>query len=62
MDTDTAVVELYGLPPEEFVGARNQLPKAIRDGGDEPTAAAIVALRKPTISASLASYSTPPTP
>jgi hypothetical protein len=47
-------VELYGLPPEQFVAARNQLAKTVRDGGDEPAAAAIVALRKPTVAAWLA--------
>jgi hypothetical protein len=33
-----AVVELYGLPPERFVAARNQLAKAVRDRGDAPAA------------------------
>jgi len=54
VEIDAAVVELYGLPPEQFVAARNQLAKTARDGGDEPAAAAIVALRKPTIAAWLA--------
>jgi hypothetical protein len=54
VDRDAAVVELYGLPAGQFVAARNQLAKAVRDRGDEPTAAAIVALRKPTVAAWLA--------
>ncbi|MFG1820618.1 hypothetical protein ACGFIF_43145 [Kribbella sp. NPDC049174] len=54
MDTDAAVVELYGLAPEAFVGARNALAKAMRDCGDERAAAAVRALRKPTVSAWLA--------
>ena len=54
MEIDAAIVELYGLPPEQFVAARNQLAKAVRDHGDEPAAATIVALRKPTIAAWLA--------
>ncbi|MGY4772913.1 hypothetical protein ACXC9Q_38915 [Kribbella sp. CWNU-51] len=54
MEIDAAVVELYGLAPEQFVAARNQLAKAVRDRGDELAAAAIGALRKPTIAAWLA--------
>jgi hypothetical protein len=54
VEIDAAVVELYGLPPEQFVAARNQLAKTARDGGAEPAAAAIVALRKPTVAAWLA--------
>ncbi|MEV0287942.1 hypothetical protein AB0H36_27830 [Kribbella sp. NPDC050820] len=54
MDTDAAVVELYGLAPEQFIAARNGLAKAVRASGDEQTAAAIMALRKPTVSAWLA--------
>ncbi|TCC65690.1 hypothetical protein E0H73_01775 [Kribbella pittospori] len=54
MDTDGAIVELYGLAPEQFTGARNRLAKAVRDAGDEPAAAAIAALRRPTVSAWLA--------
>ncbi|TCN32134.1 hypothetical protein EV644_12744 [Kribbella orskensis] len=54
MEIDAAVVELYGLPPEQFVAARNRLAKEVRDRGDEPAAAAIVALRKPTVAAWLA--------
>jgi hypothetical protein len=47
VEIDAAVVELYGLPPEQFVAARNQLAKAVRDRGEEPAAAAIGALRSP---------------
>ena len=54
MEVDAAVVELYGLPPEQFVAARNRLAKAVRDRGDEAAAAAIGALRKPTVAAWLA--------
>ncbi|WP_328522801.1 hypothetical protein [Kribbella sp. NBC_00359] len=54
MEIDAAVVDLYGLAPEQFVAARNRLAKAVRDRGDEPAAAAIVALRKPTVAAWLA--------
>jgi hypothetical protein len=54
VEIDAALVELYGLPPERFVAASNELAKAVRDRGDEPAAAAIVALRKPTVAAWLA--------
>jgi hypothetical protein len=54
VEINAAVVELYGLPPEQFVAARNRRAKAVRDRGDEPAAAAIVALRKPTVAAWLA--------
>ena len=50
VDIDAVAVELYGLTPDEFTAARNQLAKTI--GG--PTAAAIKALRRPTLAAWLA--------
>jgi hypothetical protein len=50
VDFDAVAVELYGLAPDEFTAARNQLAKMV--GG--PTAAAIKALRKPTLAAWLA--------
>ncbi|WP_328321898.1 hypothetical protein OHA70_25620 [Kribbella sp. NBC_00382] len=50
MDLDTAAIELYGLTPNEFTAARNQLAK----NADGATAAAIRALRKPTLAAWLA--------
>jgi hypothetical protein len=54
VETDAAAVELYGLPPEQFVAVRNQLAKTAREGGDERAASAIAALRKPTVAAWLA--------
>jgi len=54
VDTDAAIVELFGLPPEQFIGARNQLARVVRDAGDVRAAAMIAALRKPTVSAWLA--------
>ncbi|MEV0802725.1 hypothetical protein AB0I34_33880 [Kribbella sp. NPDC050281] len=54
METDAAIVELYGLIPEQFIGARNQLAKAARDAGDQQTATAVAVLRKPTVSVWLA--------
>jgi hypothetical protein len=49
-----AVLELYGLPPEQFTAARNQLAKALKDAGDIAGSAEVKALRKPTIAAWLA--------
>jgi hypothetical protein len=34
VDIDRAVLELYGLAPEEFTAARNALVKAAKDAGD----------------------------
>jgi hypothetical protein len=50
VDLDAVAVELYGLTPDEFTAARNQLAKTV--GGQ--TGAAIKALRKPTLAAWLA--------
>ena len=50
----TAVLELYGLPPEQFTAGRNQLVKALKDAGDIAGSAEVKALRKPTIAAWLA--------
>jgi hypothetical protein len=41
--------QLYGLPLEEFVKARDEAARAARKAGDAKTAAAIAALRKPTV-------------
>ncbi|GAB2635242.1 hypothetical protein [Kribbella swartbergensis] len=49
-----AVLELYGLPPEQFTAARNQLATALKDAGDIAGSAEVRALRKPTIAAWLA--------
>lgn len=50
VDLDTVAVELYGLSPDEFTAARNQLARNV--GGT--TGATIRALRKPTLAAWLA--------
>jgi hypothetical protein len=54
MDLDAAVIELYGLAPEDFTAARNQLAKTARDAGDERASTTLKALRKPTLAAWLA--------
>ncbi|MFD7161176.1 hypothetical protein ACFV9C_41785 [Kribbella sp. NPDC059898] len=53
MDTDAALVELYGPQPEHFIAARDELAKAVGEG-DGHAAATIRMLRKTTIAAWLA--------
>jgi chromosome segregation ATPase len=50
-DFDDAIDQLYGLPPAQFVAAREDLVKAARSAGDRQLAAAIHALRRPTAGA-----------
>jgi hypothetical protein len=40
--------ELYGVDPDQFVGARTELAKRLRDGGDREGATAVKKLPKPT--------------
>jgi DNA repair exonuclease SbcCD ATPase subunit len=47
---DRVAEELYALPPDAFVAARDELARTLRDRGDRPTAAAVKALRRPTLS------------
>jgi hypothetical protein len=54
VDVDVAAVELYGLPPEQFTAARNQVAKAAKDAGDLRGSDTVRALRKPTLAAWLA--------
>jgi hypothetical protein len=48
---DEAADELYGLPPEQFIAARDERVRAARAAGDRELAAALGALRKPTTGA-----------
>lgn len=48
MALDEVADELYGLPPGEFVAARNAAAKEAKAAGDRDLAAAITALAKPT--------------
>jgi hypothetical protein len=48
---EQAVEELFGLPPEEFVAARDDLARRLKREGDPETAARVKALRRPTLSA-----------
>ncbi|MBV9682610.1 MAG: hypothetical protein JO046_12515 [Solirubrobacterales bacterium] len=47
MDVD----ELYGLPLDEFVPARNALARELRNSGRREDAAEVAALRKPSVAA-----------
>ena len=46
-----AIAELYQAPPEDFVSARAERVKALRDSGDKDAAKQVAALRKPTVGA-----------
>ena len=48
---DEVAAELYALPTEEFVAARDARSKAARAAGDKQLAADIAALRRPTVTA-----------
>jgi hypothetical protein len=49
--TEQAGDELFGLPPEEFVAARDDLARRIKREGDAEAAARVKALRRPPLSA-----------
>lgn len=51
ISVDDAADELYALDRETFVGRRDELAKQARAVGDRDTAAAITALRKPSVAA-----------
>jgi hypothetical protein len=48
---DEAIDELYGLPPGDFVAARNELVKKLKREGDKESAATVAALRRPSAAA-----------
>ncbi len=48
---EAAVDELYSLPREEFVAARDARAKEARSAGQRELATAIRVLRKPTVAA-----------
>ncbi|MEU4295005.1 hypothetical protein AB0E63_42855 [Kribbella sp. NPDC026596] len=54
VDVAAAALELYGLPPEDFTAARNQVAQQAKDAGDAGSSATLKALRKPTLAAWLA--------
>ncbi|MFD9165970.1 hypothetical protein ACFVZ8_28880, partial [Streptomyces sp. NPDC059558] len=49
MDVDAVVLELYGLRPADFTAARDARAARARREKDTAAAAAIAALRKPTL-------------
>ncbi len=51
---DAVADELYGVPPDEFIGARDAAVAAARERGDRDLAKAIGRLRRPTKAAWLA--------
>ncbi|MFE2156118.1 hypothetical protein ACFXAO_39490 [Streptomyces lavendulae] len=51
MDVESLAVELFGLRPAEFTAARDEYVVKARKAGDRELAAAIAALRKPTVAA-----------
>lgn len=54
MDVDAVADELYSLPPDQFVAARDDRVKQARADGDREAARAIAAFRRPTVVAWLA--------
>jgi hypothetical protein len=46
---DQAIDELFGLPPDRFTPARDELAKQLRDRGDSSAAKSVKGLRKPTL-------------
>ena len=48
---DTEIQGLYGLPLQEFTGARNALAKRLKKEGEKDDAEEVAALPKPTVSA-----------
>jgi hypothetical protein len=50
-EVEQAADELYGLLPAEFTSARDERVKALRADGERDAAAAVKALRKPTVAA-----------
>lgn len=48
---EKAADELYALAPADFTSSRNEIEKGLRKEGDREAAAAVKALRKPTVPA-----------
>jgi hypothetical protein len=51
LGTELVGDELFGLPPEEFVAARDELARRLRRQGDAEAARRVKALRRPPLSA-----------
>lgn len=50
-EIDAIADELYGLPADEFIAARTAYAKQAKSDGDKQRAAAIQAMKKPTVAA-----------
>ena len=53
MDRERGIDDLYARPPEEFVGARNELVRTLRAEGAGGAAEAVKSLRRPSHAASI---------
>ncbi len=51
MDVEEGIAGLFGLPPEEFIAARDQLARQLKADGDAAGAKRVSALRRPTVAA-----------
>jgi DNA repair exonuclease SbcCD ATPase subunit len=51
LDLESEIGRLYGLPPEEFIAARDQLRRRRREEGDREGAERVRGLRRPTVAA-----------
>ena len=51
VDVEEIVDRLYGLPPAEFTGARNEAVRELRKAGRREDAERVKALRRPTVAA-----------
>ncbi len=49
MNLDQAIDELFRLPPDGFIAARDELVRTLQGTGDPEAASAVKALRKPTL-------------
>ncbi len=54
MDQATIATELYGLPPKEFIAARDARASEARQAGDKDLATSLKQLRKPSVGAWMA--------
>ena len=50
-DLEREIGRLYGLPPEEFIAARDELRRRLRQEGDREGAERVRGLRRPTVAA-----------
>jgi hypothetical protein len=51
VDVEAGIGRLYGLAPEEFIAARDELARRLREQGDGAAAKRVGALRRPTVAA-----------